>query len=218
MRKPQRGQAAVEAALTLPLTVFLFLAILQMFLLAQGRVLGQVAAYRATRVGSTNHGNCGRMTHAAILSVIPAITSFLGGPGTMPAERLAEAFRKHRFNRYDDVVSDGGKAVRYSGAIVWIAREQPRALDVQALGAQDSDFDQPGKLMRLETRLIFWFPMKIPFANWVLSRIWLAHYGLKQSHPGHPVGENLSIVGQQFEGSAIRCQTPERTPGAAGPP
>src|ERR1051325_1543623 len=96
--RAESGQAAVEAALTLPLCVFLFLGMLQMFLLAQGRILGQVAA-RATRVGSTNHGHCGRMVHAAVLPVLPAIDTFLGhGGGGSPADRLAASVARHRLN------------------------------------------------------------------------------------------------------------------------
>src|SRR5687767_10161202 len=106
MRPRDSGQAAVEAALTLPLTVFLFLAMLQMFLLAQGRVLAQLGAYRATRVGSTNHGHCGRMVHAALLTVMPAVDSYLGGGSGTPGDKLAAAFAKRRFNTYDELFND----------------------------------------------------------------------------------------------------------------
>src|SRR5207302_10059102 len=105
---------------------FLFLGMLQMFLLAQGRILSQVAAARATRVGSTNHGHCGRMVHAALLTVLPAIDSYLGhGSGGSPAQKLAAVFAKRRFNAYDDTVTDGSDDVHYAGAIVWPARERP---------------------------------------------------------------------------------------------
>lgn len=181
----ESGQAAVEAALTLPLAVFLFLGMLQMFLLAQGRVLTQVAAYRATRVGSTNHGHCGRMVHAALLSVLPSIDSFLGGPGGRPAEKLAAAFSKRRANRYDESFSAGGEPSRYSGSIVWIARERPTLAEVAAY--DPDDIDQPLPPTRLETRLIFWFPLKVPFANWVLSRAWLAQYGLQAYSAQNPL-------------------------------
>jgi len=54
MRKPrsactESGQATVEAALTLPLTVFLVLGTVQMFLLLQARLLTEYAAFRAVR-------------------------------------------------------------------------------------------------------------------------------------------------------------------------
>ena len=179
------GQAAVEAALTLPLTVFLFLGMLQMFLLAQGRVLTQVGAYRATRVGSTNHGHCGRMVQAALLSVLPSIDSFLGGAAGRPADKLANAFAKRRLNLYDETFSDGGAPSRYTGSIVWLVRERPTIAEVAAY--DPDDVDQPVAPTRLETRLIFWFPLKVPFANWVVSRAWLAQYGLQAYTAQNPL-------------------------------
>ncbi len=175
----ERGQAAVEAALTLPLTVFLFLFVLQLFLMANGRVAAQLGAYGATRVGSTNHGHCGRMTHAALLSVLPAVQPFMGGSaGGTAGDKLAAAFARVRGNRFDHTFSAGGAPTRYTGSIVWLFREQPLASAVRALGPQDLDFDDDRPPMRLETRLVFWFPLEVPFANWVMSRMWLAQHGL----------------------------------------
>jgi hypothetical protein len=69
---------------------------------------------------------------------------------------------------------DGG----HTGAIVWIIRDSPLGVS----GNEDKEFDEPRTPARidadrLETRLIFWFPLKIPFANWVISRMMLAHWG-----------------------------------------
>lgn len=187
MARSQRGQAAVESALTLPLVVFLFLGMLQLFLLAQGRILTQLGAARATRVGSTNHGHCGRMVHAALLTVLPAIESYLGQAGGTPGDKLAAAFAKRSLNAYNERYSDGGASNPYTGSIVWVARERPLMADVQGLGAQDVDFDTVPVPMRLETRLIFWFPLRVPFANWVMSRMWLAQYGLQRYTAQNPL-------------------------------
>src|SRR5688500_7914706 len=67
----ESGQAAVEAALTLPLFMFMILGVLQLFLMLQGRVMAEYAVYRAVRAGSVNHGDCEAMKHAAILSLTP---------------------------------------------------------------------------------------------------------------------------------------------------
>ena len=119
-RQSESGQAAVEAALTLPLMVFLMLGTIQLFQMMHARVLAQYAAYRTTRAGSLNHGNCTRMTHAAVLSLMPSIETFLhAGPGSS-SSKLAEAFSRHRQNRYDfrEKISDGGNLLSYTGAIV----------------------------------------------------------------------------------------------------
>ena len=100
---------------------------------------------------------------------------------------LAAAFAKRRFNAYDEQYSDGGQYNPYRGAIVWVARERPFAADVAALGVQDTEFDSPGAPMRLETRLIFWFPLRVPFANWLMSRMWLAQYGLRAYTAQNPL-------------------------------
>jgi TadE-like protein len=181
-RRRMRGQAAVEAALTLPLVVFMFLGTLQLFLMFNGRILAQLAAFKATRTGSVSHGSCQRMLDAAILQVLPAIDSYMTpAPGT-PGQKLAAAFSIRRFNRYSGTLKDkiekGGSAVNASGTIIWLIRDfAPRRPD---LGAKmDSEFDQSLAPMRMETRLIFWFPMRIPFANWVISKIVLSSWQLE---------------------------------------
>ncbi len=174
-RSGQSGQAAVEAALTLPLTVFLILGILQLFLMLQARIMAEYAAFRATRAGSVRHGSCESMTDAAILALLPTFHSYLGqsGAGLTPGQKLGAAFRQRKGNAYTTGL-DGP----HNRAIVWIIRDSP----VGFTGREDSNFDEPrsaGQIdaMRLETRLVFWFPLKIPFANWVISRMMLAHWG-----------------------------------------
>ncbi|MHB8875655.1 MAG: TadE/TadG family type IV pilus assembly protein, partial [Myxococcaceae bacterium] len=83
--------------------------------------------------------------------------------------------------------SDGGNVLNYSGDIIWIAREQPLRGVVQGKGDQDLNFDMPGNLMRLETRLIFWYPMRIPFANWVMSKMFLANFKLQAYRAQNPL-------------------------------
>lgn len=179
----QSGQAVIETALTLPLVVFLMLGTLQLFMLTHGRILAQLAAYRATRVASTNEGSCKRMLDAALITVMPAVDPFLGHAGASAGAKLAAAYAKRKTNRYADSISGGGAAVTFTGAVVWIDRN--------FVGA---GFDQPQELMRLESRLVFWFPMRIPFANWVMSRIFLAHLSLQPY-----VAENPLLMTQRAD-------------------
>jgi hypothetical protein len=165
----------VEAALTLPLTVFLILGILQLFLMLQARIMAEYAAFRATRAGSVRHGSCESMTDAAILALLPTFHSYLGpgGAGLTPGQKLGAAFRQRKGNAYTPGL-DG----THNRAIVWIIRDGPLLVPAR----EDSNFDEPrgaGEIdaRRLETRLVFWFPLKIPFANWVISRMMLAHWG-----------------------------------------
>src|SRR5690348_11066929 len=69
----ESGQVAVEAALTMPLFVFLLLGILQLGLTAQARVMAKYAAYRAARVGALNHADPEAIEAAAILHLMPVL-------------------------------------------------------------------------------------------------------------------------------------------------
>jgi hypothetical protein len=165
----------VEAALTLPLTVFLILGILQLFLMLQARIMAEYAAFRATRAGSVRHGSCEAMTDAAILALLPTFHSYLGrnGAGLSPGKKLGLAFQRRKDNLYTPGLDD-----RHDRAIVWIIRDSPLGVSAN----EDSEFDEPRSAAevdaaRLETRLVFWFPLKVPFANWVISRMMLAHWG-----------------------------------------
>jgi hypothetical protein len=182
----QSGQAAVEAAITLPLTVFLMLGMLQLFLMMQGRLMAEYAAFRATRVGSVKHGDCQAMTHAALLALMPTYYSFLGGPGGSPGEKLANAFYRRRDNQYDGNASTGvAPDGKHTGAIVWMIREQPLAPSVDNEDARFDQFDHG--IVRLETRLIYWFPLKVPFANWVIARLTVARWGWEDYTAQNPL-------------------------------
>jgi len=176
----QSGQAAVEAALTLPLTVFLILGTLQLFLLLQARVLTEYAAFRAVRTGSVKYGDCEAMTHAAIAALLPSFSR------TDSPSALGASFRAHREDRYKPQLDMG-----FNGTIVWVTRESPRLSTLSA--TEEEDFDDPARyqsvedVTRLEARIVFWYPLRIPFADWVLTRMFLAHMGLRDYSAADPL-------------------------------
>jgi hypothetical protein len=172
-RGGQSGQAAVEAALTLPLTLFLLLGTLQLFLLLQARVLTEYALFRAVRVGSTNSARCKPMMDAAVLALLPSFRTYLKGGS--PSRELATEFRRHSFingYRYDNDYQ-AGTAVRRTLSRSILLMERTFSKAVTAGGEQE--FDQPGPPQRLQVRLVFWYPMRIPFANWVFSKMVLGY-------------------------------------------
>ena len=198
------GQAAVEAALTLPLLVFLALGTLQLFLMMQARFLAEYGVFRAVRAGSLNHGDCKAMTHAALLSVLPTL-----GRTNDPAS-VEAAFKKHSNNKY----TPGGQIVEL-WRDVYLARTRDILISPASLpDPEDALFDQPDHLMRLETRMVLWYRMNIPFANWVLSKIFLAHYGLSaydfanplapvEGHAGWPDSPTLKFKGEEWPGGPL---------------
>lgn len=164
-RGAEAGQAAVESALTLPFAVFLVLGTLQLFMMLQGRILAEYAVFRTTRAGSVNQADCRVMTHTAVASLLPAITA------TDSATALGTAFRLRSGNRYLPL-QDGGR----SGPIVWLSRRTDRT--GQDLQETFDDRYRRESRMELQVDLVFWFPLRIPFADWVMSRMFLAHYGI----------------------------------------
>ncbi len=181
--RSEAGQAAVESALTLPLTVFLVLGTLQLFMLMQARVMAQYAVGRAAKMGAVNHANCNAMVKSALLVVMPAIdSSWARGAGK--GARYAAAVSSHLGNRYLGA-SDGNR----TGPIVWIDRVRPPA---GRLAPDDEEelwnLPEPqGPDRALELRMVFWAPLKIPFANWVFARLALASWGLDELHGVDPL-------------------------------
>ncbi|WP_224243837.1 TadE/TadG family type IV pilus assembly protein [Hyalangium gracile] len=191
---PQRGesgQAAVESALTLPLTLFLILGTLQLFMMLQGRVMAEYAAFEAARAGSRHHGDCKHMAHAALAGLLPSIVPYLGNgtPGSTPEEKLAMAWRQRVGSTENpDPRYLPGVDGTHDGPVFWLVREQPLSADVPH--PEDFRFDAPfqeGGGMRLEVRLIYWFPLKIPFADWVMSHMFLASLGLRDFNGANPL-------------------------------
>jgi hypothetical protein len=235
----ESGQAAVEAALTMPLTLFLFLGTLQLFVCYQVRLIAQYAASRAVSAGSRNHGSCASMNDAAIAALMPTIEAFAGpSRGGTPAANFVAAYTER--NRGLPYAMYSGRDGIYAGsAVFWLVRELP-------LGESEEQFDTPGGADRtLTLRLVFWFPMRIPFANWVLSAMFRAHYGLQDyvatnplmtaqsSSWRHDVGATLEgAIGAELQsrslarqfvfpitvGWAMRMMTPSRAGSKNCPP
>jgi hypothetical protein len=176
----------VEAALTLPLVVFLVLGTLQLFLMLQARILAQVAVYRAVRAGSLNHGHCLPMMHSALVTMLPTVAR------TDDAAALARAFSPRRHNHYH--VRSTSNGAMFNEPLVEIVRESPDADWAVGLeGGEDLLFDQPTddpaalRARTLEIRMVAWYYMRIPFANWVMSRMFLAHFALRRYTSTNPL-------------------------------
>jgi len=75
----ESGQAAVEAALIVPMMVFMVLGIIQLSMMHHARLMTEYAAYRAARAGIVNHGHCTMMRNSAFVALLPT----LGPPQTV---------------------------------------------------------------------------------------------------------------------------------------
>lgn len=162
----------------------MILGTLQLFMALQGRILAQYALGRAARMGSLRYGDCNVMKQTAAAALIPSFKSF-ARPGTNSAAKYANIVGDLLNNglRYDGIVPN------QKGEVFWMFRESPLPNSIP------DDIEETWNLPRpdprsgdwmLELRMVYWFPLRIPFANWVLARMVLAHQGL-QDHKGFDV-------------------------------
>jgi hypothetical protein len=154
--------------------------------------MAEYAAFQAVRAGSRQHGDCTPMIHAAMAGLLPTVEPFVRPGGGSPGEMLASAWasrlgadvRRAPVPRYLP-----GKDRGNDGPVFWLVRESPRAATLNE--KEDLDFDTPSgdgsSAKRLEVRLIYWYRLRIPFADWVMSRMILAHLGLKDYNAVNPL-------------------------------
>ncbi len=162
----------------MPLSLFLVLGTLQLFMMLQARLMTEYAAVQAVRQGSTHFGRCDPMVHTAVSLVLPTFRR-TNTPGSLGA-----AFS----DVYDSSGTDPGDRfhfrpapdVGHDGEIVWLYRRSPRAATIRA--NEEDIFDLPTANVSarpvLQVSLVFWFPLKIPFANWVIARLAVAANGI----------------------------------------
>lgn len=194
--------------MVLPLTVFLVLGTLQLFLMLQARLMAQYAAYWAVREGSVTRGSCGAMEAVALKALLPTFVALRG------EDAVEEEARRRRGGargyRYDPRRERG-----FSGDIFWVARERPLAREVTFAG--EETFDQGGEPARLEVRLVFWYPLRIPFADGVMSRMFRAAFALaplrEGANPLLPVERQTRWTAgpQRLDDAALREEYARRT-------
>jgi hypothetical protein len=69
--RAERGQALLEAAIVLPITIFLVLGALQLVMLEHARIMTEYAAYNAARAGIVHSANWNVMRNAAMVAALP---------------------------------------------------------------------------------------------------------------------------------------------------
>lgn len=191
----ESGQAGVESALVLPITLFMILGTLQLFLMTQARVMTEYAAYRATRAGSVNHGSCTAMNHAALAALLPTFRR------TDTAGALGDAFEAVKQNRYGAGYTLSNGSSIENEPVVWIFRESPTAGQIS--GAENDDFDfiaETADPMQLQITMVYWYPMRIPFADWVLFRMAMAEMGIDSYEANNPLMPTQNDAG--WDGSS----------------
>jgi hypothetical protein len=200
---PDSGQAAVETAITLPLTLFMVLGGLQLFMMMQARLLAHYALFKAARAGSLNYGDCNRMRDSAVAALLPAFAR-VDTPVALGAE-----FGKLRGNGFK---YQSTWLTPYTGPVMWLGRDLDQiAPNNQAqVGPVEDTFDIPlggianvgsgASGFTLVAKMVFWYPLKVPFANRVMSRIVLAAWGAQAYSATNPYIATQTASWQQDPG------------------
>jgi hypothetical protein len=168
-RRPDQGQVALETALTLPLFVGAALAVVQLALVQQARVMTEYAAFCAARAGIVWNGSGERMRDAAILTLLPTLGR------TRDAQELSLA--RERFD-----AEEAARAVR-----LVTVKVEPSAAREKA-GWQELSFDEhrpqwtdsragpsvgpPGETL-LAVRLRYLYELRVPFADQLIYSAFL---------------------------------------------
>lgn len=176
----ERGQAAVETALILPMFVFLILGTIQLGMMHQARLMTEYAAYRAARVGIVNHGDCEMMKNSAVVALLPTF-----GPRTDTIDKLGVAYAKVKIPGgllHPMGFSPGDLAGKGLGQLdvlrIEVVNPKKSQLDglFQSFGGhldrKELDWDDmrsgaiAGNLLSVRVR--YNYQLRIPFANYLL--------------------------------------------------
>jgi hypothetical protein len=125
------------------------------------RMLTEYATFKAVRSGSIYRAACDpdkQMLKAALLALAPTIP-----PQTKLASSLSEAFQ-----------ANAQKALTNTGS-----KGQPLIWLDYWLENTDHDFDEQldpsaTNVERLHVKIVYFYEYRIPFANWIMTRYWLA--------------------------------------------
>ncbi|OJH41594.1 TadE family protein [Cystobacter ferrugineus] len=176
----ESGQAAVEAALIVPLMVFMVLGIIQLGMMHHARLMTEYAAYRSARAGIVNHAHCELMRNAALVSVLPTLGPTPSGqPGRVDTLlRAAKHYREYAVSGTNNPVlfHIPGKLEKVRVEVLNPKKSQLSNLFStygDAMKAQEIDYDdvRDDAIIRanlLSVRITYFYEMRIPFANWLI--------------------------------------------------
>jgi hypothetical protein len=209
-RKPgdrrQAGQAAVEAAIVLPLFVFLLLGILQLGLMHQARLVTKYAAYKAVRAGAIHNAKKDKMERAALAVLLPLVSEDRSGGEFIQSINSASDFQTKWTTagvlantmldtglKYVEVTTCGPTTAELGGS----ARE----LDFDDPQVAASDDWQRSNRTKLRIQVTFNYRMPIPFANWVIHKAAMNREIPMLMRMGKP-GMRPSQIGAQYAAAA----------------
>jgi len=183
----QKGAAALETALVLPVLIALVLGVVQLTLLAHAKLMTEYAAFCAARAGIVWSGNNERMRNAALLASLPTFgrTDDLPnlGESLVHQESMDRSFRQLPWGA--GAPSDvNGAPLR---GLIRVDTVHPTAANFDAVARESGssraleeiDFDRveqsaTRRAAVLRVRVRYWYELKVPLANWLIFVSWYA--------------------------------------------
>lgn len=186
----------VEAAIVMPLMVFVILGVIQLSMIQHARIMTEYAAFNAARAGIVWNGDPWVMENAAIISLMPTYEGMgdemgIADPGRM-MRAIAERALLYQINRR----LSGFAREMFAGPLSALVRaafggDGPQVVEVTVLNPtrgdfgdnEELDFDDIGndgtsealrEANRLTIQVRYLYIMRIPFANWVMHHAWLS--------------------------------------------
>lgn len=179
-RSLRRGQAALEAALALPLVLALGLGVLQLGLIQQARLMTEYAAFAAARSGIVWGGNNERMHDAALLAVLPTLgrTDRMESLGATWASARQKDLEMHRW-LHGARPEGTPPAMEAAGLLGLVRVDMVSPAGHLALGTdwRELDFDRPDlppAATVLSVRVRYLYELRVPFAGWMIFTGWYA--------------------------------------------
>ncbi|MBN2494316.1 MAG: pilus assembly protein [Deltaproteobacteria bacterium] len=183
-RAGESGQVEVETAIVMPLVVFLLLGLLQFGMLHQARLFAEYAAYKAVRTGALKNADVASMKRAARAAALPVLACGADVLAKDPSSWALKFYAIEALNLVAGEDSDsGGREASESplesvnlticgptksditGGTYKVEDETYVAFDHRDIGTQ-----VPGNKLRIKITLNY--RMVIPFADWVIYKIW----------------------------------------------
>lgn len=162
-RHGQNGQAAVESAIVLPLMVFILLGVIQLSIAYQARLLSEYAAFKVARAASVYRLDCRHMVNAGLMALIPSMS------------RSGRDSLRERYSRLARQVLGQNRPpglAAVSGSPVPLVQVDYRVSDYRR--TFDEQLEVDARPMKVHVRLAYFYEYRIPFAGWLISRVWLA--------------------------------------------
>lgn len=179
----ESGQVEAETAIVLPAVVFLLLGLIQMGLMSQARIFAKLSAYRAVRTGALRAVKLDLMEKAAVAAALPVLAYRSGnadtlgrtdnatnwmkkwahpGFGMMPSNRMVDAPSL----KYVEVTVCGPTQQQVQEG-VYNAEGGGRVV-----AFDNVKISSKGITTKLRVRTVLNYRLFIPFANWVIYRMW----------------------------------------------